>query len=92
MSKPKTKTLVATIKLTPHVRAAWEAAATMERRSLANMFEVAILGYCEQHGVAVPLPDAIAAAPAGVSTPLVPELAAVRTKNVAASSPKKPNT
>jgi hypothetical protein len=54
MPRPKTKTEVATIKLTPQVRAAWEAAAGLERRSLANMFEVAILAYCEQRGVPVP--------------------------------------
>jgi len=54
--RAKTKTEVATIKLTPECRRAWEAAARSERRSLANMFEVAILEYCERHGVAVPTP------------------------------------
>lgn len=52
--RAKTKTEVATIKLTPQCRRAWEAAATSERRSLANMFEVAILEYCERHGIEVP--------------------------------------
>lgn len=46
MTRPKRKTEVATIKLTPQVRAHWETAATLEHRSLANMFEVAILEYC----------------------------------------------
>ena len=54
--RAKTKTEVATIKLTPECRRAWEAAATSERRSLANMFEVAIIEYCERHGVEVPAP------------------------------------
>jgi hypothetical protein len=67
MPKPKTKTEVATIKLTLQVRQAWEAAAAAERRSLANMFEVAILDYCEKHGVPVP-PEASALAPAAKAT------------------------
>ncbi|QRF63415.1 hypothetical protein [Variovorax paradoxus] len=56
MVRVKTKTEVATIKLTPNCRRAWEAAAASERRSLANMFEVALLEYCERHGVEVPAP------------------------------------
>jgi hypothetical protein len=67
MPKPKTKTEVATIKLTLQVRHAWEAAAAAERRSLANMFEVAILDYCEKHGVPVP-PEAPSPAPAAKAT------------------------
>lgn len=66
MVRAKTKTEVATIKLTPECRRAWEAAATSERRSLANMFEVAILEYCTRHGVEVP---ATAAAPATTKRP-----------------------
>lgn len=54
MARVKTKTEVATIKLTPQCRAAWEAAAAAETRSLANMFEVAILEYCRRHKVEVP--------------------------------------
>ncbi len=68
MPRIKTKTLVATIKLTPQVRLAWEAAAEAERRSLANMFEVAILAYCKQQGVDVPAePAATLPAPAAKS-------------------------
>jgi hypothetical protein len=64
MVREKTKTKVATIKLTPECRRAWEAAAASERRSLANMFEVAILEYCQRHHVEVPPePEAEAAAP-----------------------------
>ena len=54
MARVKTKTEVATIKLTPQCRVAWEAAAAVETRSLANMFEVAILDYCRRHDVQVP--------------------------------------
>lgn len=53
MPRAKTKTEVATIKLTPECRRAWEAAAAAERRSLANMFEVAILDYCRSRGIAL---------------------------------------
>jgi hypothetical protein len=64
MARERTKTMVATIKLTPECRRAWEAAAASERRSLANMFEVAILEYCQRHCVEVPPePEAEAAAP-----------------------------
>ena len=62
--RTKTKTEVATIKLTPECRHAREAAATSERRSLANMFEVAILEYCQQHGIVAVSPNA--APPASV--------------------------
>ncbi|MBP6902102.1 MAG: hypothetical protein KBC73_18565 [Burkholderiaceae bacterium] len=54
MPRPRRKTEVATIKLTPEVRRAWEAAAEFERRSLANVFEVAILEYVRRHHIAVP--------------------------------------
>lgn len=54
MPRPRRKTEVATIKLTPEVRRAWEAAAESERRSLANVFEVAILEYARRHHIAIP--------------------------------------
>ena len=82
MPRPKTKTEVATIKLSRHVRAAWEAAATAERRSLANTFEVAILAFCEQKGIAVPEPPA-------EDAPAVPKTAAAKTTKRPAK-PKKP--
>lgn len=74
MVRTKTKTEVATIKLTPECRRAWEAAATSERRSLANMFEVAILEYCQQHGIVAVSPDA--APPASVKKPTSKKAAA----------------
>lgn len=51
MARVKKKTEVATIKLTPECRLAWEAAATAETRSLSNMFEVAIFEYCKLHHI-----------------------------------------
>lgn len=53
MTRVRTKTLAATIRLSPEVRAAWEAAATAERRSLASMFEVAMLEYVARHKISV---------------------------------------
>jgi hypothetical protein len=69
MVRVKTKTEVATIKLTPQCRMAWEAAAAAETRSLANMFEVAILEYCRLHDVNVP-PVLQAAEPPQLATRL----------------------
>lgn len=54
MPRPRRKTEVATIKLTPEVRRAWEAAAEFERRSLANVFEVAILEYVKLRRIVAP--------------------------------------
>lgn len=53
MARPRTKTVAASIRLSPDARAAWEAAALAERRSLASMFEVAILDYVRRHGIAI---------------------------------------
>jgi predicted transcriptional regulator len=53
MTRLRTKTLAATIRLSPEVRAAWEAAAAAERRSLASMFEVAMLEYVALHKISV---------------------------------------
>lgn len=53
MTRTRNKTLAATIRLSPEVRAAWEAAASAERRSLASMFEVAMLEYVVRHKIPV---------------------------------------
>lgn len=68
MPRPRRKTEVATIKLTPEVRRAWEAAAESEHRSLANVFEVAILEYVKRHHIAVPTATAEMAAGRFAST------------------------
>lgn len=62
MPRPRIKTVAASIRLSPEVRAAWEAAARTERRSLAGMFEVAMLEYVRRHRI--PVEDAGATNPA----------------------------
>ena len=49
MSRPQLKTVAATIRVTPEVKAIWTAAATAERRSMANLFEVALREYVQRH-------------------------------------------
>lgn len=65
------KTNLATIKITAGVRRAWEVAAEFERRSLANVFEVAILAYVRRHHMTAPTAAAALAARdiAGAGTP-----------------------
>jgi hypothetical protein len=46
MTRSPKKTSVLTVRITPEVRAALQRAAADERRSLANMLEVAVLSYC----------------------------------------------
>lgn len=53
MARIKRKIEVATIKLMLEVRRTWEAAATAERRLLANLFEVALLEYVQNHRIDV---------------------------------------
>jgi len=42
MPRPKRKTSATTLKMTPEVRELWERCATLESRSLTNMFEVMV--------------------------------------------------
>ena len=42
MARPKSKTSVTTLKMTPEVRALWERCAEQEHRTLTNMFEVMV--------------------------------------------------
>lgn len=58
MPRPKTKTIAATVRLSPDVKAAWEAAASHERRSLTSMLEVALLEYVKRHRIPVAPPIA----------------------------------
>lgn len=53
MARPKLKTITTTIKLTPEVRAAWQAAAQREHRTLTNMLEVLVLDWCRLHKIEV---------------------------------------
>lgn len=54
MPRVRRTTEVASIKLAPEVRRAWVGASEPERRSLASVFEVAILKYVKRHHMAVP--------------------------------------
>jgi predicted HicB family RNase H-like nuclease len=46
MSPKPRNSSVLTVRIAPDVKAALQAAAGAERRSLANMLEVAVLAYC----------------------------------------------
>ena len=45
------KTDVVSVRVPPDVKAALVAAAQVERRSMASMVEVMVLGYCRAHGI-----------------------------------------
>lgn len=65
MPRPKRKTEVTTLKMTPEVRDLWERCAASEVRSLTNMFEVMVRTYAKKTGIA-PKPPAN---PAGTDKP-----------------------
>ena len=48
------KTATLTLRIEPTLKEALRNAALQEHRSIANMIEVMILDYCENHGHAVP--------------------------------------
>ncbi len=52
MANSKTATL--TFRIDPSLKEALRVAAHAEHRSIANMIEVLIRGYCEQRGIAIP--------------------------------------
>lgn len=54
MPRPRIKTIASTVRLSPEVKAVWEAAASHERRSMASMLEVALLDYVKRHRIEVP--------------------------------------
>jgi hypothetical protein len=54
-----TKTATLTFRIDPGLKEALRAAAQQEHRSIANMVEVLIRDYCEQHGIAVASPEDI---------------------------------
>lgn len=47
------KTEVVSVRVAPQIKAALQAAADKERRSLANMIEVMVMTYCHGNGVVV---------------------------------------
>ena len=54
-----TKTATLTFRIDPGLKDALRAAAQQEHRSIANMVEVLIRDYCEQHGIAIASPEDI---------------------------------
>ncbi len=49
--RPKVKTATMTLRLDPRIKAAAEAAAARERRSMTSLIEVLILNHCEAVGL-----------------------------------------
>jgi hypothetical protein len=54
--KPKTKTAVMTLHVTPQIKAAAEFAARADNRSLTSFIEVLILNYCKSMNINPPDP------------------------------------
>lgn len=52
MSGAEQKTETLNLRVSPALKAALQAAARREHRSMANMVEHLVLEYCEQHGLA----------------------------------------
>ena len=52
-----TKTATLTFRIEPDLKALVRAAAEQERRSIANMVEVMIRSYCDQHDIEVASPE-----------------------------------
>lgn len=48
------KSEVVSVRVEPHIKAAMQAAAEREMRSLANMFEVMVVAYCRERGYPLP--------------------------------------
>lgn len=51
MARNQTKTATLTLRVPPEVKELLAAAATADRRSLANMLEVIVVEYCERNGI-----------------------------------------
>lgn len=51
VTRTQSKTAALTLRVPPEVKELLAAAATADRRSLANMLEVIVVEYCERHGI-----------------------------------------
>lgn len=51
MTDVKQKSQTLNLRVSPKLKAALQAAARREHRSMANMVEHLVLGYCEEHGL-----------------------------------------
>lgn len=64
MSDVQQKTETLNLRVSPKLKAALQAAARREHRSMANMVEHLVLGYCETHGLAQePPPESVGSPP-----------------------------
>ena len=54
--RAQTKTATLTLRVEPEVKDLLTAAADADRRSLSNMLEVIVIGYCRQHGIVADKP------------------------------------
>jgi len=51
--RPKTKTTTVTLRVTPELKAAAEAAAERDHRSLTGLIEVLILNHCKSQNIPI---------------------------------------
>jgi hypothetical protein len=72
MTRPKRKTEVTTLKMTPEVRSLWGRCAAAEVRSLTNMFEVMVRTYARTAGIEADAPTPAAAPAAQPPEPQAP--------------------
>lgn len=72
MPRAQTKTATLTLRVDPQVKDLLTAAAETDRRSLSNMLEVIVLGYCKQHGIAAYKPQLPAKPPVAAKKKRVP--------------------
>ncbi|MHB8745968.1 MAG: hypothetical protein ACYC7I_05470 [Gammaproteobacteria bacterium] len=56
MPRAQAKTATLTLRVDPRVKDLLTAAAEADRRSLSNMLEVIVLGYCKRHGIVADKP------------------------------------
>jgi hypothetical protein len=51
VARPKKKTQVTTVKLTPRMRTLWDEVAAHQHRTLTNTLEYLLLDYAQRHGL-----------------------------------------
>ena len=61
VTRAPTKTATVTLRVSPEVKRLLAKAAEADRRSLANMFEVIVMDYCERHDLRAVSPPGIGA-------------------------------
>lgn len=61
VTRAPTKTATVTLRVSPDVKRLLVKAAEADRRSLANMFEVIVMDYCDRHDLRAESPPSIGA-------------------------------